>query len=136
MDGPLTLTAHWEGVSFKVTFVDGVESTEDLVETVQGGTAAVKPVDPVRDGFTFEGWFVDEACTEAYDFSAGVTRDVTLYAKWAQAPVFDAGAAGSSSQGASPLAKTGDAGMTIVLALGFVVVSAATVGFFARRRVR
>lgn len=136
VDGPLTLTARWEGVSFKVTFVDGVESTEDLVETVQGGTAAVKPVDPVRDGFTFEGWFVDEACTEAYDFSAGATRDMTLYAKWAQAPVFDAGAAGSSSQGASPLAKTGDAGMTIVLALGFVVVSAATVGFFARRRVR
>lgn len=136
VDGSLTLTAHWEGVSFKVTFVDGVESTEDLVETVQGGTAVAKPVDPVRDGFTFEGWFVDEACTEAYDFSAGVTRDTTLYAKWAQAPVFDAGTAGSSSDGASPLAKTGDAGMTIVLALGFAVVSAATVGFFARRRVR
>ena len=42
VDGPLTLKARWEGVSFKVTFVDGVESTEDLVETVRGGTAVVK----------------------------------------------------------------------------------------------
>lgn len=30
----------------------------------------------------FKGWYVDEAMTEAYDFSTPVIKDVKLYAKW------------------------------------------------------
>lgn len=37
--------------------------------------------DPTREGYVFEGWFVDNKYTVRYDLSP-VTADVTLYAKW------------------------------------------------------
>ena len=51
-------------------------------QTPASGSAVAKPADPTREGYTFAGWYTDEACTEAYDFSAAVTADMTLYAKW------------------------------------------------------
>ena len=39
-----------------------------------------------RDGYTLVGWYTDEACTAAYDFTQPVTESVTLYAKWEAAP--------------------------------------------------
>ena len=35
-----------------------------------------------REGYTFGGWFTDEACTQAYDFETAVTGNLTVYAKW------------------------------------------------------
>ncbi len=43
---------------------------------------ATQPQDPVYDGNTFEGWFTDAGCTQAYDWSTGITVPITLYAKW------------------------------------------------------
>lgn len=37
--------------------------------------------DPKREGYVFEGWFVDDKFTVRYDFGL-VTEDITLYAKW------------------------------------------------------
>ena len=51
-------------------------------QTPASGSTVTKPADPTREGYTFAGWYTDEACTEAYDFSTAVTADVTLYAKW------------------------------------------------------
>ena len=45
-------------------------------------SAVTKPADPTREGYTFGGWFTDEACTQAFDFDAAVEADVTLHAKW------------------------------------------------------
>lgn len=39
-----------------------------------------------RAGYTLVGWYADEACTAAYDFTQPVTDSVTLYAKWEAAP--------------------------------------------------
>ena len=39
-----------------------------------------------RAGYTLVGWYTDEACTAAYDFTQPVTDSVTLYAKWEAAP--------------------------------------------------
>ena len=51
-------------------------------KTVENNKAVDKPEDPTRDGYTFAGWYKDEACSEAYDFTAPVTENITLYAKW------------------------------------------------------
>ncbi|WP_373199528.1 DUF4430 domain-containing protein [Collinsella aerofaciens] len=59
----------------------------------------VKPADPTRDGYTFGGWFTDEACVQAYDFSTPVTADLTLYAKWTKNAVNPGGNGGSGSNG-------------------------------------
>lgn len=59
----------------------------------------VKPADPTRDGYTFGGWYADEACMQAYDFSTPVTADLTLYAKWTKNAVNPGGNGGSGSNG-------------------------------------
>ena len=35
-----------------------------------------------KDGFVFDGWFTDDACTNSFDESMVITSDMTLYAKW------------------------------------------------------
>lgn len=38
--------------------------------------------DPVRTGYSFEGWYVDETCTVEYEFVDPVNEEFTLYARW------------------------------------------------------
>ncbi|OMF94694.1 discoidin domain-containing protein [Paenibacillus sp. FSL R7-0273] len=37
---------------------------------------------PVKECYSFEGWYYDSALTQAYIWSDLITTDVTLYAKW------------------------------------------------------
>ncbi len=53
-------------------------------QSVKEGTSVAKPSDPTRTGYSFAGWYKDEACTQEYDFETPVTDDITLYAKWAK----------------------------------------------------
>lgn len=42
-----------------------------------------EPVDPIRPGFAFEGWYKDYQHTEAWDFDVDkVDTSIVLYAKW------------------------------------------------------
>lgn len=70
-------------------------------QTPASGSTVSKPTDPTRKGYTFAGWYTDEACTEAYDFSVAVTADMTLYAKWIKNAVAPDGNGGSDSKGGS-----------------------------------
>ena len=48
------------------------------------GTTYGAPVPEERDGYTFEGWYIDRTLTEPFDFETPVTEEViTVYAKWA-----------------------------------------------------
>ncbi|MBM6939815.1 InlB B-repeat-containing protein, partial [Pseudoflavonifractor phocaeensis] len=66
--------------SFTVTFVSDGETYQSV--NVTSGEAVSEPAAPAKEGYTFTGWYTDEACTEAYDFETPVTGDVTLYAGW------------------------------------------------------
>lgn len=77
----------------------GGSSVKD--QTPASGSTVTKPADPTREGYTFAGWYTDEACTEAYDFSVAVTADMTLYAKWIKNAVAPDGNGGSGSNGGS-----------------------------------
>lgn len=57
----------------------------DVPEQIRANAAATKP-DSRRAGYTLVGWYTDEACTAAYDFTKPVTDNITLYAKWEAAP--------------------------------------------------
>ncbi len=74
------------------TFKNGVSGAWTVTFNTNGGTPepesqiranlpATKPDDPTRSGYVFAGWYTDEACTAAYDFTKPVTDSVTLYAK-------------------------------------------------------
>ena len=79
------------------TFKNGVSGAWTVTFNTNGGTPepesqiranlpATKPDDPTRSGYVFAGWYTDEACTAAYDFTQPVTDSVTLYAKWEAVP--------------------------------------------------
>lgn len=65
----------------RVTF-DSKGGTIVGVSFVAPNEKVSAPADPVREGYTFTGWFVDEGCTKAWDFDAPVTGAMTLHAKW------------------------------------------------------
>ena len=50
--------------------------------TAQPGTVITAPTNPTRSGYTFAGWFSDEALTTSYTFSTMPSASITLYAKW------------------------------------------------------
>ena len=81
--GNETLYAKWKPVSdseFVVKFhVDGGERITPM--GVEKGKQIQPPV-PVRAGYQFEGWYQDEALTEAVGDNYTPSSDATLFAKW------------------------------------------------------
>ncbi len=45
-------------------------------------TPVAKPVDPIRSGYRFSGWYAESACNTPWDFTATIQEDTTIYAKW------------------------------------------------------
>ena len=84
--GNLTLYAKWnkaEEVVTKVTVTFNSNGGSEVVsQTVGKGAKVTAPGNPTKEGFTFGGWFTDEALTAPYNFESAVTDNLTLYAKW------------------------------------------------------
>ncbi len=53
-------------------------------QTVAKNTTAKEPTAPTKEGFDFAGWYTDKELKEKYDFSAKVTKNITLYAAWTE----------------------------------------------------
>ena len=73
-----------QGTTHTVTFNAAggkPEPTHQTVSTPNGRAKRPSP-DPTREGFLFDGWFINEV---AYDFSKPITKDLTLTAKWTPA---------------------------------------------------
>ncbi len=51
-------------------------------QTVIEGDSVKKPTDPIKEGYTFDGWYSDSELKEEYDFESVVTQNMILYAKW------------------------------------------------------
>ena len=101
-NGYATLTivedaASTQGIYIKSITVDHTDIPEDTKYTVtfnsKGGSAVEsaevfayekveRPQDPTFEGYTFIGWYVDEACLQEFDFDSEITADTELFAKW------------------------------------------------------
>ena len=53
-------------------------------ERVKRNGTLTEPTTPTKDGFDFAGWYTDKELKTKYDFSAKVTKSMTLYAAWAE----------------------------------------------------
>ena len=53
-------------------------------QTVTRNTAVKEPTVPTKEGFDFAGWYADKELKTKYDFSAKVTKSITLYAAWTE----------------------------------------------------
>ena len=68
-------------VSFIVDFRTNGGSIVSSVK-VKKGEKVIRPEDPTKEGYTFGGWFTDEALKKEYDFDTKVQKKLVLYAKW------------------------------------------------------
>ena len=66
---------------FTVTFVSNGGS-EVVSQLVAEGGVAFRPEEPLRERYTFGGWYIDAALTKPFSFATVITSDITLYAKW------------------------------------------------------
>lgn len=77
--GDVTLYAKWTE-QYTVTFNSDDGSAVESQKIAKGGKAT-KPTAPTKEGYTFDGWYLNDA-TEAYDFNTPVTSNITLKAQW------------------------------------------------------
>jgi len=92
-----------------VTFL--TEGGSDIAdEHLKVGEKVQKPADPTRTGYTFDGWFTDKECTQAYNFESPVNADITLYAKWTENKPSDSGSTTEPSGGSSSSGSSGGGG--------------------------
>ncbi|AWB90186.1 InlB B-repeat-containing protein [Homoserinimonas hongtaonis] len=95
--GPMTLYARWVINTYTVSF-DSNDGTAVASQTVAHGDSAAVPTPPTRTGYSFAGWMTSAAGSTAWDATAAVTSDVTVYARWtvnSYTVTFDTGAGGS-----------------------------------------
>ncbi len=108
VDGDLTLYATWQKGTYTVRFEDAGEIPD---QTIAPGGHAVSPAVTPAAGLELEGWYTDEDKTQAYDFSAAVQSDLTLYAKFAPKNfriVYDNGFSGGTAPTQDEVAYNGE----------------------------
>lgn len=82
-----TFYAKWERQLVLVTFELNGHGSPIADEPVAWGDRVASPPRPEASGFTFDGWYADEALTTAADFTQPVTQATTFYAKWTEKSV-------------------------------------------------
>ena len=81
----LTLHAKWKA-GYTVSF-DSQGGSAVAPQAVAPGGKASRPADPVRRGYSFDDWYLDQSCKTPYSFDTyTVNQDVTLYAGWTALP--------------------------------------------------
>lgn len=73
-----TMYAKWT-INYKITLMDGTAIFETMEKP--SGLQISAPA-AVKDGYKFEGWYLDEAFAEAVTFPYTVEKDITMYGKW------------------------------------------------------
>lgn len=77
---PLTLEAQFRELSVVHFESNGGGKIADQMTDEFGLLEPFRP--PMRLGYTFAGWYMDENLTLPYDFEIPINEEFTLYAKW------------------------------------------------------
>lgn len=82
-----TVYAKWTAKDYEVRFITEHGKTPTSQNVKYNGTAN-DPGTLTEEGYTFIGWYADEAHKTKFDFSTPITGDTKVYAKWEKnAPV-------------------------------------------------
>ncbi len=105
---PVIVKEGETGESFTVTF-DSQGGSNVASQTVKRGEKVEQPSDPTRSGYSFQGWYEEAECKNAWNFSTDtVTRNTTLYADWSKKS-----SGGSSSSTTYKITASADANGSI-----------------------
>lgn len=83
--GDLQLFAHWRANDYRLTFeANGGTMPAGAPDGYVHGQACPLPVDVVRDGYTFEGWYdnADFSGSPVTEVAVDAIGDKTFYARW------------------------------------------------------
>ena len=82
-----TVYAKWTAKDYEVRFITEHGKTPTS-QNVPYNEPAKDPGELTEEGYTFIGWYADEAHKTKFDFSTPITSDTKVYAKWEKnAPV-------------------------------------------------
>ena len=85
--GDTKVYAKWTAKDYEVSFITEHGKTPTSQNVKYNGTAD-DPGKLTEEGYTFIGWYTDEAHKTKFDFSTPITGDTKVYAKWEKnAPV-------------------------------------------------
>ena len=57
-----------------------------MSQVIDSGSMATRPEDPTREGYAFDQWYADSELNGAFDFTAAITANTTIYAGWTGNP--------------------------------------------------
>ena len=79
--GNTTVYAKWTAKDYEVSFItEHVDAPAS--QNVPYNKTATNPGELTAEGYTFIGWYADEAHETKFDFSTPITGDTKVYAKW------------------------------------------------------
>ena len=137
-EAPVVLKAAHGLVSVNYEFVgdapEGAKVPDADTDLELGAAYTAKAQQPV-DGYTFDGWYTDEACTTKWNDGDALTGSMTLYGKWTKNPAAPTTPDAGNKTPDKKLPQTGDttsAALPALLAGGSLAALGA--GIALRRR--
>ena len=102
-----TVTASDEILEYTICFeTNGGSEIGDM--TLEYKTKLPELEEPVKTGYSFTGWYIDDLCTIPYDPDALLIGDMTLYAGW-EAVIDEPNSETEDETGGAPEGETGGA---------------------------
>ena len=118
-EAPVALKAAHGLVRVDYKFVGDAPEGAKAPEADTGlelGAYTAKAQQPV-DGYTFDGWYTDEACTTKWNDGDALTGSMTLYGKWTKNPAAPTTPDAGNKTPDKKLPQTGDTTSTALPAL-------------------
>ncbi|WP_022760613.1 InlB B-repeat-containing protein [Butyrivibrio sp. AD3002] len=78
----LVLFAGWEKNNYTFEY-DSMGGSPVEAQIVAFGENVIVPEKPVKEGYVFTGWYIDQECTALYPFGTMPAGNVKVYAGWA-----------------------------------------------------
>lgn len=76
-----TVYAKWTAKDYEVSFITE-HGNAPTSQNVPYNETATNPGELTAEGYTFIGWYADEAHNTKFDFNTQITHDTKVYAKW------------------------------------------------------
>lgn len=115
-----------EETKYTITFYTNDGTTEKNIKVINKGEKIVKPEDPIRNGYTFKGWYDKKENGKEYDFTKEVTSDINLYAYWIEIVE-------KSNDEITNNSKTGDALIFVAWVIGIGAITYSVYYFKSRK---
>ena len=108
IEGDVSLFAKWEINQYTITF--DTNGGNEMTSIKANYNTELKLDDPVKRGYEFQGWYIDEDLKEKFDDKIP-GEDITVYAKWKECKlsiIFNANASDVTGEMGKPTFNTED----------------------------